>query len=224
VKQELQALQRLGLDAKAIAEIVYVVAFTCYANRLGTFLALPPDRRLEQMMENPVRSFVTAIMMRLSGMGTRRVGPISPVAEDGMLAPLVRALPDAPVTAWFVEALDNCFSATAIPRRTKLLMLAVIARTLGCRFCEQTACADLKGLGLDGAGSAKILDSLSGPGVSPEEALLLDWARDTVRYETGTIQKRMRALAASVSTDVLLEAVATAALSNTAVRLAMLIE
>jgi hypothetical protein len=60
--------------------------------------------------------------------------------------------------------------------------------------------------------------------VTPDEARLLDWARETVRYETGPIQKRTRALGASVSAGVLLEAVGTAAISNTAARLAMLLE
>ena len=95
---------------------------------------------------------------------------------------------------------------------------------LACRFCEDAARADLERLGLQRGEFAKILDSLSGPGVTPEEARLLDWARETVHYETGIIQKRTRALAAVVGTEVLIEAVAMAALSNTAVRLAMLLE
>ncbi len=224
VKEELAALQRLGLDYKAVAEIVYLVACTCYANRIGTFLALPPDRKIEQAVENPLKRLFMSAAYRFSSMRTRRVGPSSPADADGALAPLVRALPEAPAAAWFAELVGACFSAPAIPRRTKLLILAVIARTLGCTFCEKAACADVVGLGLDREGFGRILDSLSGPGVSAEEARLLDWARETVRYETGPIQKRTRALAASVGTDVLLEAVATAAVSNTAVRLAMLIE
>jgi alkylhydroperoxidase family enzyme len=223
VKSELQALQRLGLDPKAVAEIVYLVAFTCYTNRLGTFLSLPPDRRIERSVENPMRRLLLSLMFRLSPMRTRRVGPSSPVRTDGTLAPLVRALPEAPAAAWFARQLGACFSAPAIPRRTKLLMLAVIARTLGCTFCEGAARTDLEALGIDRNSSGRILDTLSGPGVSAEETRLLDWARETVHYQTGAIQKRMRSLAASVSTEVLLEAVATAAVSNTAVRLAMLI-
>jgi len=223
VKEELEALQRLGLDYKAVAEIVFLVAFTCYTNRIGTFLSLPPDRKFERAVENPIKRLLFSMMFRFSPMRTRRMGPSSPVDADGALAPLVKALPEAPAAAWFAGLVESCFSAPAIPRRTKLLMLAVIARTLGCGFCEEAARADLEGLGLDRGGFARTLDSLSGPGVGPQDALLLDWARETVRYETGPIQKRVRALAASVNTDVVLEAVATAAVSNTAVRLAMLL-
>ncbi len=222
VKQELEALQSLGLDPKAVAEIVYLVAFTCFTNRIGTFFSLPPDRKFERSVENPISRFVGSIMMR--SMRTRRVGPSSPIEAEGVLAPLVRALPDAPVAAWFAGLASQCFAAPHLPRRTKLLILAVVARTLSCRFCEDAARADLERLGLEPDEFVKILDSLSGPGVTPEEARLLDWARETVHYETGTIQKRTRALAAAVGTEVLIEAVATAALSNTAVRLAMLLE
>jgi alkylhydroperoxidase family enzyme len=222
VKEELAALQRLGLDYKAAAEIVYAVAYTCYCNRIGTILALPPDVKFERAVERPISRLMLYFAYRFSPNRTRRVGPSTPVQAEGLLAPLVRALPEAPLAAWFAGLATACFSAPAISRRTKLLMLAVIARTLGCRFCEQAACTDVMGQGLDADGFTRILDSLSG--VNPEEARLLDWARETVRYETGNIQKRTRALAAAVSTEVLLEAVATAAFSNTAVRLAMLIE
>jgi alkylhydroperoxidase family enzyme len=224
VKQELETLERLGLDPRAAAEIVFLVAFACYATRVGTFLSLPPDRRKEKFVERPVRRWLLSLGFRFSPERTRRVGPSSPVKADGLLPRLIGELPDAPVTAWFAGQMEVTFSAPAIPRRTKLLMLAVIARTLGCPFCEGAARSDLEALGLDSSASDKVLDSLSGPGVSPDDALLLDWARDTVRYQTGAIQKRMRQLAATVSTDVLLEAVGTAAISNTAVRLAMLIQ
>jgi len=223
VKEELAALQRLGLDYKAVAEIVFLVGFACYSNRIGTFLSLPPDRKFERAVENPIKRLLLSTAFRFSPMRTRRVGPSTPADADGAFAPIVRALPEAPSAAWFAGLLRTCFTAPAIPRRTKLLMLAVIARTLGCPFCEQAACADAIGPGLDQDRFTRILDSLSGPGVSPQDTLLLDWARETVRYEPGTIQKRTRSLAASVSTEVVLEAVATAAVSNTAVRLAMLL-
>ena len=223
VKEELAALQRLGLDYKAVAEIVFLVGYACYSNRIGTFLSLPPDRKFEAAVENPLKRLAFSVAFRFSPTRTRRVGPSIPAVADGAFAPIVKALPDSPAAAWFAGLLRACFSAPAIPRRTKLLMLAVIARTLGCPFCEQAACADMTGTGLDRSEFTRIVDSLSGPGVGPQDALLLEWARETVRYEPGPIQKRTRALAASVGTDVMLEAVATAALSNTAVRLAMLL-
>ena len=185
---------------------------------------MPPDRKMEKAVENPLKRLALSVGMTLFHMRTRRLGPTAPVEAAGTFAALVWALPESPAAAWFASTVRACFSAPAIPRRTKLLMLAVIARTLGCPFCEGEACSELEREGLDRPASTRVLDSLSGPGLSAEDARLLDWARETVNYENGAIQKRTRALAASVSTDVLLEAVATAAVSNTAVRLAMLLE
>jgi alkylhydroperoxidase family enzyme len=224
VKAELAALARLGIGPKAAAEIVYVVASTCYANRIGTFLALEPVRRLERLAETSLGRLIGSLMVTVMGMRSRRVSPAGPVAAQGFLAPLIRQLPDAPITVWFAGLVRSCFDSVALERRSKLLILAVVGRTMGCRFCEDAAKADLQALGLDGGSIQRTLDTLAAPELSPRDRLLLDWARETVHYEPGVIQKRTRALAGQVGVDVLLEAIGTAAVSNTAVRLAMLLE
>jgi hypothetical protein len=152
------------------------------------------------------------------------VGPTEPVRAQGFLAPLVRQLPDTPLAAWFARLLERCFVSSAVELRTKLLMLAVIARVLDSRFCEQAARADLERSGFPADSCQRALETLAGPELSERDRLLLDWARETVHYETATIQKRTRRLAENVEAAVLLEAVGTAAVSNTAVRLAMLLE
>ena len=53
---------------------------------------------------------------------------------------------------------------------------------------------------------------------------LLSWSRDTVSYDTPSIQRKTRALAASLGDAKLLEAIGTASLANATVRLAMLLE
>ena len=224
VREELAALLSHGLDAKAAAEIVFVIASSCFFNRIGTFLALPPERRLERSAETGIGRLIGSIVMRASHKTTRKAGPSTPVVAEGVLAPLIRELPDAPIAAWFARLLGNCFGSPALPRRTKLLILAVVARTLGCHFCEDAAQVELQETGLDRNEFMRILETLSGPELTPADARVLDWARETVHYETGLIQKRTRALAGTVGVGVLLEAVATAAVSNTAVRLAMLLE
>ncbi len=83
VKAELEALGRLGLDPRAVAEIVYLVAHTCYTNRMGTFLALPPNRGLERTVEKPLRRMVMSVVFRMSPMRTRRVGPLPPAEASG---------------------------------------------------------------------------------------------------------------------------------------------
>ena len=224
VRAELSALERLGLDPRAIAEIVFVIATTCFSNRVGTFLALPPDRGVERFAESWIGRLIGKLLIEMSGKKTRRSAPRDPVEARGSLAPLFRQLPESPVTAWFAGLVEQVFAPRALERRTKVLILAVVARTMGCRFCEEAARTELEELGLPSEAFQRILATLSGPEISPLEKRLLDWARETVHYQTGAIQKRTRSLASEVDVGALLEGVSAAAVSNTAVRMAMLVE
>jgi hypothetical protein len=185
---------------------------------------MPPEPRVERLSETWVGRLLGPLIMTISGHRTRRVGPGGPVAATGVFAPLIRQLPEAPLAAWFAGLADAAFRPGALGRRTKMLILAVVARTLGCRFCEDAARTDLCSGGLTLPGFEGIMGTLGGPDMEPRDSRLLDWARETVHYETGIIQKRTRALAAEVGVEVLLEAVGAAAVSNTAVRLAMLLQ
>jgi len=222
VRAELLALERAGLDPRAIAEIVFGIAISCFTNRVATFLALPPERGFERLAESFLGRLIGALIAR--GIRTRRAAAAPPATAEGSLAPLIQQLSNAPMTGWYAELLRQCLAAPALPRRTKLLMLAVIARSLDCRFCEKAARSDLEALGLPADRFDQILATLAAPELSQLEGRLLSWARETVHYEPGIIQKRTRALAGEVGVDVLLEAVGTAAVSNSAVRLSMLLE
>ena len=57
-----------------------------------------------------------------------------------------------------------------------------------------------------------------------DQSGLLPWSRDTVSYDTPSIQRQTRALAASLGAAKLLEAIGVASLANATVRLAMLLE
>jgi alkylhydroperoxidase family enzyme len=68
------------------------------------------------------------------------------------------------------------------------------------------------------------LSSLTSHKLNTQESKVLSWTRETVHCQTGTVQKQTRALAQEVDEEVLLEAIGVAALANTTVRLAMLLE
>ena len=57
-----------------------------------------------------------------------------------------------------------------------------------------------------------------------DQSDLLPWSRDTVSYDTASIQRKTRALAASLGDAKLLEAIGVASLANATVRVAMLLE
>ncbi len=66
------------------------------------------------------------------------------------------------------------------------------------------------------------LSSLNSPRLNSPEGKILSWTRETVHYQTGPMQKQVRALSREVDEEMLLESIGVAALANSAVRLAVL--
>jgi alkylhydroperoxidase family enzyme len=121
-------------------------------------------------------------------------------------------------------ALDGAFASEVLGPKTKGLMFAVIARTLGCPHCEREARRMLADEGLDSAEVDAALATLQTNRLPSDQSDLLPWSRDTVSYDTASIQRKTRALAASLGDAKLLEAIGVASLANATVRLAMLLE
>jgi hypothetical protein len=95
---------------------------------------------------------------------------------------------------------------------------------LECRFCEPESRKLLQAEGFSDAEAVACLATLTSPKLDPAESAILQWVRETVRYQPGEIQRRTRALSEAVGAQAMLEAVGVAALANAAVRVAMLLE
>ena len=121
-------------------------------------------------------------------------------------------------------ALDSAFASGQLSRSVKALMFGVVARAFECRHTEAGARDILWHEGLSDAEIDSALAMLRCDRLPPAESELLAWARDTVRYEPGPIQRASRALCARIGEGPFLEAVGIAALANTTVRLATLLE
>jgi len=147
-----------------------------------------------------------------------------PPRFDGPYGTLVRTLEGSPSAALLEGVLNAAFSSPILPRRTLSLIFAVVARTLECQLCEQTACDVLEREGVSRAAVAEVLATLASPQLTDAEALLIPWARDTVWMpeQPARIQARTRPLVAALGPEVLVEAVGAAALANSCVRLTML--
>jgi len=79
-------------------------------------------------------------------------------------------------------------------------------------------------LGFSETEFANALSSLNSPRLNGPEGKILSWTRQTVHYQTGSIQKQVHALSREVDEEMLLESIGVAALANATVRLAVLIE
>ena len=78
-------------------------------------------------------------------------------------------------------------------------------------------------LGIDEEEFNSALASLSFPRLNTYEAKIFAWTRETVHFETGDMQRKIRVLAEELEDKILLEAIGVASLANTVVRLAVLL-
>src|SRR5262249_20387505 len=114
-----------------------------------------------------------------------------PVRNEGVGAAVVAALGTSPAAGVLRRAVDAAPESAVLPRRTKLLMMAVIARALQCAQCEHDLVTALHAAGVPARDVAQALDHLAAPGLDPREAQLVPFARETVRCAPIDIQPRL---------------------------------
>jgi alkylhydroperoxidase family enzyme len=222
VAADCNALERAGHDRAAVAEIACVAAFAGFSNRIATCFAIPPEP-FERFAVSPIGRLLRPIIARQ--MRGRRVPPMPPPSPNpDPFARLVAAVAGSPFARIVRDTVDQAMASPVLPRRTKLLMIAVIARALRCAYCEGEARAGLGVEGLDAGAVDDVLANLGSPKLDRRDALLVPFARETVRYQTVAIQRRTRELARGLTTEEAIEAVGIAALANSIARLSVLLE
>ena len=223
-KAECDALVALGFSPLAVAEMALLIAMACYYNRIGVLSACPPEQGLERMA-NGFLAPLTRPLVRMAISLHRPPQPSTLEAEAlgaGPFGAILVATAGLPGATVFKKALDGAFASATVPPATKALMFAVVARTLGCRTSEAEARKLAAAEGLAGPEIDAALATLRCARLPAREQPLLAWARDTVHYQVGEIQKSTAALAAALGSAAALEVIGVAALANAVVRLAML--
>ena len=215
------ALTRVGYSPPVIAEIAYMAAFQGFPNRIATFLALPSERFF-RIIGHPLARIVRPLIAR--ALRGKHAAPEATPAGAGPIAEIIAGLGDSPTARTVRTLVDDAFASPVLPRRTKLLMFAVIGRALGCDHSEDEARSSLADDGLGAADVDEILANLGSPKLDRRDALLVPFARETVRYQTGPIQRRTRDLARELPIEEVIEAVGIAALANSLARLSVLLE
>jgi len=220
-RSDLERLAKAGFSAPAVAELAYVAAATVFANRAATLLALPPEP-FEAMVDRPLARLMRPLVARRLRARPRRPEPL-PRPNDGPGAAVVAALDGSPAAGVLRTAIDAAWASEVLPRRTKTLTLAVVARALGCARSEAESRLALEGEGLGARDFEEVLATLASPCLDTREARLVPFARETVRYHrTVPIQRRMREVADGLEPAEVLEAVGVVALANTVCRLSVL--
>jgi AhpD family alkylhydroperoxidase len=209
-----EALRAAGVDQDELKEIAYAVAITDFSNRANTIPAIPA-RPMERMPEQWHMRLLRPLVGRMLNSRCRRGGPVAlERAPDPPYSHLVQAYRGSPIAPALARTLDGMWASGHLTRRCKLLMLAVIARGLSCEGCAGELAAALAREGIEGEVLERILTQLDGPELDPVERLVVPFARETIWYEPGRIQRRARALREHLAEAQLVEAIGVAALGN----------
>ncbi len=222
---DLRALRGAGFDPSAVAELVSHVGLFVFFNRLSTLLALPPQR-VEMLAHHPLAVLAQPVI----GPWMRRlIGSAEPMTlreeqTRGPFAAVVLAFDGLPMAISLQAAMRDAFASAVVPARTKALMFAIVARALGCTHSEQEALRLAAAEGVAEEEASFVVAHLSSPSLSPLEALVFPFARDTVRYgQPAPIQRRTREVADALTREELVEVVAVISLANLVCRMGAVI-
>lgn len=208
------ALRRSGLGLDEMKEIAFTAAVTDFSNRATTIPAIPaypiesmPDRLYVRLL----RPLLGLIIKRHRYRGRPTAADAAPPYAYGRL---VESYAGSPIGAILARTLAEMWASPHLTRRCKLLMIAVVARGLGCEACAPEVSEALRREGLTESTLAQVLTHLDAPELDPIERLLVPFARETIWYEPAPLQRHTRMLRDRLSGPQLLEAIGVAALAN----------
>ena len=208
-----ETLRRSGLGVDEMKEIAFTAALTDFNNRAHTIPAIPaypiesmPDRLYVRLLR-PLLGLIVK-RHRYRGQPTM-LDPVPPYAYGR----LVETYAGSPIGAILARTLAELWASPHLTRRCKLLMLAVIARGLGCEVCAPEVSEALRREGLKESTSPRSW-LISSARVDDIERLLVPFARETIWYEPAPLQRRARMLRDRLSGPQLLEAIGVASLAN----------
>lgn len=221
-----KALESVGYTPLQVVELAFDTVASSFCNRTSTLLAMPPEFDMERGA--PKKNLWSTLKAFFPG--SQRQPKIPPPAYPRstglpMLKELVDVLEGSPGATVLEGTVQACFAKSKLPRRTICLVFAVIAHALNSKLCARAAADALDAEGFPRATLDEVLKTLGSRELDDIEQRLLPWARDTVWLpeQPKRIQEKTLPLT-SLGDQMLLEAVGTASLANTCVRLAMLLE
>lgn len=218
-------LQQAGYGPTAIREIAGIAVTATLINRVATMLAIPLNEAAESLTSqwyfDVLQPVVQALLKGWQRYATPSAQPLQADAVEGPLGPWIRRLRGTCVG----NVIHDCARRwlrhdSALPLRTKLFALAVVARGLDAPALEDRAAALLdEHCDVPGPAVASVVDHLRGEAVDDRTAGILRLARKSIRYEAGRIQPTVREHTRELSRTETIDAVATLGLSNALARL-----
>lgn len=218
-------LAHAGWNEEAIKELAFVATVHVYLNLVATIPALPVHR-----IERLSRAWLLGVIAPLVGRrvrsqqirGDRQALP--PDRRTGPFAGLVQSLDGLPAALALRHVLDEAWQSPLLPARAKALVFAVVARGLGCPRSEAEARRLLETVGMDAAEVEETLAHLGSCSLDAFEAMVVPFARETIRYRPVQLQRSARQVAAALEQPQLVELIGVAALANVVSRLCLAVE
>lgn len=221
-KADREKLIRLGFTPLAVSEMAFLIANHCLINRVCTFISCPLKSLPEKMEKSLLGRLLRPLVARK--IRSHALTDIVPLSEEIASFPgIVQALSGLPVASLLNEALAGAINSNVLSMELKILMFAVVARSMECSFCQSESRNMALDLGFTDTEFKAALSSLTSPRLNEQERKVLSWTRETVHFQTGVMQTRTQNLAKEIDEEVLLEAIGLAALANSIVRLAVLL-
>lgn len=186
----------------------------CYAAQRGQLRIMGFD-------EERIRRLEEASFMAEDDPRERAVLDFARQVSQGPFAYVAAALDGSPVARFSRSISEAAWSSPILPRRTKALVYAVVARGLGSKRAEREACELLGPMGLAEGDVEEILSHLSSPKLDPVEAAIVPFARETIRPRPADIQRRGKKLREGLTAPEFLELVGIVGLANATVRLSL---
>ncbi len=221
-KEDLEKLSVVGFTELEIAEAVFLIINNCFINRVSTFISVPPMDSMEKLsvslLGKILRPFIARRIRKSLWQYEMLEGDLSEYSG------FVKVLAGLPAAKAFNDTFQGAIQSDVLSKELKVLMFAVVARTLQCPYCENETLNMALNVGFSESEFEDAVYALKSNKLSSTEEKLLAWTRETIHFQTGPIQESVRKLAMEVDEVMLLEAIGIAALANAAVRLAVLIK
>ncbi|MCG3173911.1 MAG: hypothetical protein GMKNLPBB_02123 [Myxococcota bacterium] len=222
---EFDDLLKSGFTRLEITEVAAIACLHVVTNRISTLIAAQPaplegltDHWYSPLLRVFFQFFVNPVIRR-----PKPPPPSNPAALAGPFERIIQPLDGLHIARVYRQAVDSALASPVLPRRTKLMVWAVIAKTLDCPACIE----EPRRLGEDAGLPPELLDEvierLGGKDLTPMENLLVPLARETVRPQPDQIQRKLAAIRPSLSAAELLEFVGVAALANSISRLSAIL-
>lgn len=220
--QDFKHLERIGFSKNEIIEIVYETTKSLFINRVTTMLALPPDP-FESLMSNRwVQLLRPVLSLGMRMFMNRRKSSIPSWTNEGPGKEIVELLRELPAGYRMRSILDSSWNSMILSKRSKALISYIIAQTLSCEFCGSESVRYLRFEDFSDEDLSKLSKYLTCDRLMETEVVLIDFARDTVRYKPVYIQNKARGLTEHFSNEEVLEICGCAALANWMARLTIL--